>query len=206
MEMPISGADRVARAVAVLRAGGLVLLPTDTVYGIAVLPGDRGRLQRVFRAAGRTLDGPLPVLIADTADLGKVAANPPPAARRLAKAFWPGPLTLVLRQAPGFRFLEDTDLVAVRVPRHEVARAVVVAAGGALVVVSAALPGKPPPLTAADAARTLRRKVPLVIDGGPCAEGVLSSIVDCSFERPRLLRPGAIAPDRLAQAALVPFL
>jgi L-threonylcarbamoyladenylate synthase len=198
--------DLIENAVSVLRAGGLVVLPTDTVYGIAALPGDRQRLRRLFRASGRALDGPLPVLIADADALEKVAANPPPAARRLAKAYWPGPLTLVLRQAPSFRFVDDTDLVAVRVPRHELARSLIDAAGGALVVVSAGPPGSPQPTTALDAATLAGKKARLVIDGGPCEAGAQSSMVDCSFERPRLLRPGAIPADRLAKTSLFKFL
>jgi L-threonylcarbamoyladenylate synthase len=211
--LPMGGArivpaDRIDEAVAVLRAGGVVVLPTDTVYGIGALPGDARAVARAFRAARRPAEGPLPVLIATEDALPKVAAAAPAAARRMARAFWPGPLTLVLRRAPSLRGLgqDEGALVAVRVPDHAVAREVIVAAGGALVVVGVGPAGRPPACTAAAAARAVGRGVDLILDGGASPGGAPSSLVDCSFERPRLLRAGAIPAERLARAAMVRFL
>lgn len=202
---PIVAADQIEPAVAVLRTGGIVVFPTDTVYGVGAMPGDAKAVAKIFRAKERPPEKALPVLIADIDDLARVAAAVPVAAKRLAKAYWPGPLTLVLRRAPGFRGagLAEDDTVAVRIPAHDVARAVIRGAGGALAVTSANISGRPSPSTAEEAARQIGRGVDLIIDGGECPGGVESSIVDCSRTPLRLLREGALSKDQLTRAALV---
>jgi L-threonylcarbamoyladenylate synthase len=201
---PIVPFERIDDALSVLRSGGLVVLPTDTVYGVAGLLGDARAVQRTYRAAGRTADGTLPLLLADGSLLPRVAAAVPAAARRLAGAFWPGALTLLLRRAPGLRGTDDAgELVAVRVPEHAAARALLEAVGGALLVVSVGERLGPQPRTAAAAAAVLGRRVGLILDGGVAVAGAPSCLVDCSRERPRLLRQGAIPAERLARAALV---
>lgn len=201
---PIVPAERVDAAVTVLRTGGLVLVPTDTVYGIAAMPGDARAVAQAFRATGRTPDGTLPLLLANRLHLSRVAAAVPAAAQRLADAFWPGPLTLLLRRAPGLRGVDTGELVAVRVPAHQAICTLLEAAGGVLVVVSAGR-ARTPPQTAAEAAATLGRRVRLILDGGTPG-GTPSCLVDCSQERPRLVREGAIPAARLARAAMVRFL
>ena len=200
---PILPADQLDAAVEVLRGGGIVVFPTDTVYGVGALPGNDRAVRKIFRAKRRPPEKALPVLIADEADLARVAAAVPPAARRLAQAFWPGPLTIVLRRAPGFRGagLADDDTVGVRMPDLDAARALIRAAGGALAVTSANLSGKPSPRTAQEAAAQIGRGVDLILDGGPCPGGVESSVVDCSRSPYRLLREGALSRDQLTRAA-----
>lgn len=204
-QAPLVPADQIEAAVAKLRAGGIVVFPTDTVYGVGALPGDARAVARVFRAKRRPPEKALPVLIADADDLVKVAAAVPAAARRLAAAFWPGPLTLVLRRAPGFRGAgsAEDETVGVRIPNLEPARALIRAAGGALAVTSANLSGQPSPRTAQEAAAQIGRAVDLILDGGPCPGGVESSVVDCSRSPLRLLREGALSRDQLRRAALV---
>ncbi len=201
---PIVPSDQIDAAVAVLRAGGIVVFPTDTVYGVGALPGDERAVAKIFRAKQRPPEKALPVLVADENDLMRVAAAVSAPARRLARAFWPGGLTLVLRRAPGFRGagLADDETVGVRIPDHEVARALIRAAGGALAVTSANLSGQPSPRTAQEAAAQIGRGVDLVLDGGPCPGGVESSVVDCSRTPPRLLREGALTREQLTRAAL----
>lgn len=202
---PIVSADQVARAVDILRAGGIVVFPTDTVYGVGALPGDDRAVHKIFRAKRRPLEKALPLLLADEADLNRVAAAVPPAARRLSQHYWPGPLTLVMRRAPGFRGagLADDETVAVRIPAHDTARALVRAAGGALAVTSANISGKPSPVTAQEAAAQIGRGVDLILDGGACPGGVESSVVDCSRDLVRLLREGALKRADLTRVALV---
>ncbi len=201
---PITGVDHIDAALAVLRVGGVVVIPTDTVYGVAVLPGNERAARRLFRAKRREPESGLPVLIADESDLARVAAATPIAARRMARVFWPGPLTLVLRRAPAFRggVADGDETVAVRIPAHEPLRALLRAAGGALLVAGANPTGRPAVCSAAEAARQVGRAVDLILDGGDCPEGAISSIVDCSRARPRLLRQGTISRDDLTRAAL----
>ena len=202
---PIVDPDQVEEAVAVLKRGGIVVFPTDTVYGVGGLPMLDRAVEKIFRAKQRPLDKAIPVLIADQDDLPRVAAAVPTPAKRMARKFWPGPLTLVLRRAPAYRGagLADDETVAVRLPGHEVARALIRAAGGALAVTSANLSGQPSPTTAQEAAVQIGKGVDLIIDGGPCPGGVESSIVDCSRDLPRLLRAGALTAEQLTRAALV---
>lgn len=202
---PILPADQINAAVDVLRAGGIVVFPTDTVYGVGALAGNERAVRKIFRAKRRPPERALPVLIADETDLARVAAAVPAAARRLAQAFWPGPLTLVLRRAPGFRGvgLPEDDTVGVRIPDLDIARALIRAAGGALAVTSANISGQPSPRTAQEAAAQIGRGVDLILDGGACPGGVESSVVDCSRSPVRLLREGALPRDRLMRAARV---
>ena len=201
---PLVPVDQIDAAVAVLRAGGVVVIPTDTVYGLAAMPGDERAVRRLFRAKRREPEPGLPVLIADEADLARVAAAVPAPARRLAQAFWPGPLTLVLRRAPALRgaTLAEDETVAVRIPAHEPVRALIRAAGGALMVAGASLSGRPSAGTAAQASAQVGRAVDLILEGDCGPHGVESSIVDCSRTPLRLLREGAVSRAQLARAAL----
>jgi L-threonylcarbamoyladenylate synthase len=190
--------QNIARAAALLAAGGLVAFPTETVYGLGASARDPAAVTRVFAAKGRPADHPLIVHLAAAEDLEQWARTVPEAARRLARAFWPGPLTLVLPRRPEVAdvITGGQDSVALRVPAHPVALALLQAAGP-LVAPSANRFGRVSPTTAAHVRDELGTAVDLILDGGPCSVGVESSIVGLLGEAPVLLRPGGISPARL---------
>ncbi len=189
-----------AEAIAVLRAGGLVAMPTDTVYGIGVaLDAPRG-IERLFEAKRRPPEKAVMLLLADpeqAAAVGEFGA----AAHVLAAAGWPGGLTLVLRQRPGVALpailTAGTTTIGVRLPDHPAPRALA-AAVGPLPVTSANLSGAPTAATAAEIATGLGDALDLILDGGPARSAVASTVIDCSGDRPRLLREGAIPAAALA--------
>ena len=188
-----------ARAVALLRAGELVAFPTDTVYGVGALVWDAVAVHRLYLAKLRPADKAIPVLLADPADLPLVARDLPPDAARLAAAFWPGPLTLVVPKAQRVpaEVTAGSDTLAVRVPDHDLARALIRAAGAPLAATSANLSGQPSPVTAGDVAAQLAGRIAIILDGGPCPGGVPSTIVDLTAPEPRLLRAGPISLDEI---------
>ncbi len=189
-----------AAAVDVLRAGGLVAMPTDTVYGVGVALGTPEGLPRLFAAKDRPLDRAIVLLVADLEQAASVGVISP-AARALAEGFWPGGLTLVLAQTPGARFpavlTAGAATIGVRLPDHECPRALARALGP-LPVTSANRSGNPDARDAADVLAQLGSRVDLILDGGPARGGIPSTVVDCSGELPRVLRPGAIPSTELA--------
>jgi L-threonylcarbamoyladenylate synthase len=199
---PVSGRlhSDPAAAVAVLRAGGLVGLPTETVYGLAADASRPEAIARVFEAKGRPTDHPLIVHIAGADHLDRWARDVPQAARRLVERWWPGPLTLLLWRAA--RVLDDVtggrDTVALRCPAHPLAHQVLEAFGGGLVAPSANRFGRISPTTADDVLAELGDSVDLVLDGGPCSVGVESTIVDLTGTTPVVLRRGGITPEEIA--------
>lgn len=197
--------DELDEAVALLAEGEVVAFPTDTVYGLGAMPGDEEAVRRLFVAKRRPPEKAIPILLADTADLLKVAANVSTPARRLVGRYWPGPLTVVFRRAPSFRGAADPDAetVAVRVPALDAARDLIRRAGGVLAVTSANLSGRPAVATAAEVMQQIGRRIPAIVDGGPAPGGRESSVIDCSRDRPRLLREGALSKAELEKAALV---
>ncbi|HUS81617.1 MAG TPA: L-threonylcarbamoyladenylate synthase [Armatimonadota bacterium] len=196
--------DVVARAARVLRAGGLVVLPTDTVYGLAASLDSPEALARIFEAKRRPRQTPLPVLIASAADAGRLAAGPLSSpVMALVGEFWPGPLTVVVEaghRLPGV-VTAGLGTVGLRVPDNEVAREIIGACGGALVVTSANLSGEDSPRAVSDIPHELLAHVSLVVDGGPCPGGVPSTVVDITGPEPRVLREGAV-PAAAIEAAL----
>jgi L-threonylcarbamoyladenylate synthase len=190
------------RAVEVLRAGGVVALPTETVYGLAADARNPAAVARVFEAKGRPTDHPLIVHVAGSSDLGTWAHEVPPAARQLADRWWPGPLTVLLRRHVDVldAVTGGRDTVALRAPSHPLARAVLSDFGGGLVAPSANRFGRVSPTCAADVIAELGPEVDLVLDGGPCEVGVESTIVDLTSARPVVLRRGAVTPEELAEA------
>lgn len=199
--MPEVTAD-VDRAVAVLRGGGLVGLPTETVYGLAADAERAPAVRRVFAAKGRPPSHPLIVHLAGAAVLDDGwAAHVPDTARTLAAVLWPGPLTLLVRRGP--RVLDEVTggrpTVALRVPDHPLALGVLDDLDGGLVAPSANRFGRVSPTTAADVVAELGDAVDLVLDGGPCRVGVESTIVDLTGPEPVVLRPGGVAAARLAE-------
>ncbi len=193
--LPASDAN-VARAIEVLKAGGLVAFPTDTVYGLAVLPWDMDAVARLYEAKQRPSDRPIPLLLSDTGQLGRVVTLPPRFRRqfrRLIARFWPGGLTLVLPKAEIVpAAVSAGPTVAVRVPDLPLARDLIQDAGGVLAVTSANLSGQPNPITAQEVEEQLGDRIDLILDGGPCRGGVPSSILDCTVFPPSLLRHGAV--------------
>ena len=181
------------RAVEVLRAGGLVAFPTDTVYGVGALAFDAEAVESIYVAKDRPVEKAIPVLIADQADLEKVAASVPPMAARLAEAFWPGPLTLVVPKHPDLPpAVSATETVGVRIPDHEAARALLRLAGP-MAVTSANISGGVSPSTAAEVMEQLGGRIPLILDGGQTPGGKPSTVVDCTGEEPRLIRQGPLS-------------
>jgi L-threonylcarbamoyladenylate synthase len=190
----------IARAAALLKAGELVIYPTDTLYALGALAADGRAAARVRAAKGRDDRKPLPLVAADRDQARAVCAEWPRAAERLAERFWPGPLTLVVSSADHVpaQVTAGGRTVAVRVPGLPLARRLCAAAGGALVSTSANLSDAPPPVTCADAVEAVGGAAALALDAGP-GRPVPSTVVDLTADEPRLLRAGAIAwPDVLA--------
>jgi L-threonylcarbamoyladenylate synthase len=186
----------------VLRAGNLVAFPTETVYGLGADAEDPAALKRIFHAKGRPPSHPLIVHLGGAAHLGDWVEGVPATARRLAEQFWPGPLTLVLRRGRRVA-LEATgglDTVAVRVPDHPVALALLSAFGGGVAAPSANRFGSVSPTTADHVRAELGDAVDFVLDGGPCEVGVESTIVDVTGETPSILRPGGVTREDLEAA------
>lgn len=188
----------VRAAVEALQAGELVVLPTDTVYGLAADAFNPLAVGRLLEAKGRGRDMPTPVLVPSARTLDGIAETVPQAARDLADAFWPGALTLVVRHAPtlAWDLGETKGTVAVRVPLDRVALAVLEKTGP-LAVSSANRSGMPPATDAAEAARQLGTAVEVYLDGGPAGEPVPSTIVDLTGDVPRVLRAGALSLEEL---------
>jgi L-threonylcarbamoyladenylate synthase len=192
---------RVREVADVLRRGGIVAYPTETFYGLGALAADAAAVARLARAKGRPDGKPLPLLAADRAAVEAVAVLDGGAAR-LADAFWPGPLTLVLPARPGLapEVTAGTATVGIRVPSAEVARALAREAGGALVSTSANLAGEPPPVRAGDLAPALRARLDAVLDGGETPGGLPSTVAAVDGGTLRIVRQGAIAAGALERA------
>ncbi len=191
--------DRIARAAAVVRAGGLVAFPTETVYGLGALALDAAAVGRIFAAKGRPANNPVIVHIADPKEAVQVAAEWPDAAERLARRFWPGPLTLVV---PRNADVPDAttaggSTVALRVPAHPVALALLRAVGAPVAAPSANRSTELSPTLAEHVLRGLAGRIDLVLDGGPTAGGIESTVLDLTTSPPRLLRPGLLGPADL---------
>jgi len=200
---PLAGAllARVAAAAEVLRRGGVVAYPTETFNGLGGLAADGAAVERQVRVKGRPDGKPLPLLAADLGQLEQVA-DLPPLARRLAAAFWPGPLTLVVPARPGLHAAVTGGgaTVGVRVTSSPVAAALARAAGGALVATSANLAGAPPAARPADLDAALLCRLDLVLDAGPAPGGLASTVVEVVGEGLRLVRAGAVSTVRLEAA------
>ena len=191
-------------AVGALRRGELVILPTETVYGLAADAANAEAVARIFEAKGRPRFNPLISHVPDL-EAAERLAQFAPAARRLAEAFWPGPLTIVAPVRPGSRVSElaraGLDTVAVRAPDHPVAQAVLRAFGGPVVAPSANRSGRPSPTTFDDALEETGEAATAVLDGGPCRVGLESTVVGAIGGVLRLLRPGAVTRDAIIAAA-----
>lgn len=191
--------DEIAKAAAALRAGGLVILPTETVYGLGANAADPRAVAAIYEAKGRPRFNPLISHVADLEAAEKIALFDD-RARRLSAAFWPGPLTLVLPIRPDTPVCDlaraGLESVAVRCPAHPLAHAVLAAFGGPVVAPSANRSGRPSPTTYADAVEETGDKAAIALDGGACAVGLESTVVGL-LDAPRLLRPGAVTRDQI---------
>jgi L-threonylcarbamoyladenylate synthase len=196
---PVQRASGIEAAVASVRRGELVVLPTDTVYGIGADAFSPPAVAALLEAKGRGPDMPVPVLVGSASTLDGIATRLSTQARELVDAFWPGALTVVCHQQPSLAWdLGDTrGTVAVRMPLHPVAIELLTAVGP-MAVSSANITGHPPAITVTEAQSQLGDSVAVYLDGGPCGDDALpSTIVDVTGERPRVLREGAIPVEEL---------
>jgi len=197
-------ARTIARAADVLRGGGLVALPTETVYGLGARADDAAAVRRIFEAKGRPAYNPLIVHVADEPAARGLAASWPALASRLAGAFWPGPLTLVVprdRARVPDEVCAGGDTVAVRCPAHPAALALLRAVAFGVAAPSANRFQALSPTTAAHVLKGLDGRVALVLDAGPCRHGIKSTVLDVTGEVPVLLRPGALSLEALRAVA-----
>ncbi|MEM6626857.1 MAG: L-threonylcarbamoyladenylate synthase [Pseudomonadota bacterium] len=185
----------IQEAAKILKGGGLVGLPTETVYGLAANAADDKAVARLYAAKGRPSFNPLISHVFSAAAAWEIAA-PTPLARKLADAFWPGPLTLVLARRVDAQISDlacaGLDTIAIRVPSHPTAQTLLTEFGGPIVAPSANPSGQLSPTTAAHVASGLGDKIDLILDGGPCEAGLESTVVDAQGDGPVLLRPGAL--------------
>lgn len=193
--------ESIRKAARILQNGGLVGIPTETVYGLAANALNGAAVAGIFTAKGRPMDNPLIVHISQFDQIDGLVREVPDAARKLAERFWPGPLTIIL---PKGNCIPDEvsaglDTVAIRFPSHPVAQAVIDAAGVPLAAPSANLSGHPSPTTAAHVMDDMDGRIEAVLDGGPCAVGVESTVVTLAAEPPRLLRPGGVTLEQLRE-------
>ena len=185
-----------------LRAGGLVGIPTETVYGLGANGLDPAAVGRIFQAKGRPQDNPLILHIPGADWLERYCRDIPAAAYELARRFWPGPLTMVLRRRDNVpdQVTAGLDTVGMRCPAHPLCRAVIQAADVPVAAPSGNTSGRPSPTTAAHMLEDMDGRIDAILDGGPCSVGVESTIVDLTCTPPRLLRPGGITLEQLRAA------
>jgi len=198
-ELPLSIREQIERGVSVLKQGGLVAFPTDTVYGLGAGADLRQAVARVYRVKGRPQNMALPLLLADSSQISEVAQPVPPVAWLLVRSFLPGALTLVLPKSESVSDIVTAGgkTVAVRIPAHPVPVALAEGLGTPIVGTSANLSGKPSALTAEEVYAQFGGKIDLVIDGGRCPGGIESTVVDVTGETPAVLREGAISREKL---------
>lgn len=191
--------ESIAEAAALLRRGELVGMPTETVYGLAANALDGDAVRRIFVAKGRPQDNPLIVHIAAWEELLPLVAAIPKGARQLADAYWPGPLTMIFPKSDRIppEVSGGLETVAIRMPSHPVAQALIRESGCPLAAPSANRSGSPSPTTAAHVLADMDGRIAAIVDGGSCAVGLESTVVDLTGERARLLRPGGITVEML---------
>ncbi len=199
--LPANAAKTAETAAQIIRQGGLVAIPTETVYGLGANALDEEAVARIFQVKGRPQDNPLILHITGAEQLEEFAHHIPQAAYDLADRFWPGPLTIVLpaRRIVPKRTTGGLNTVGLRCPDCDITREIIRLAGVPIAAPSANLSSKPSTTTAEHVLHDHDGKIPLVVDGGPCRVGVESTIVDLTGARPRLLRPGGIGPEALIE-------
>ena len=190
------------RAAEILKAGGLLGIPTETVYGLGANGLDPEAVARIFAAKGRPQDNPLILHIPSADWLERYCLDIPNGAYALARRFWPGPLTMILKRRSVVPDVVTAglDTVGMRCPAHSLCRAVIAAAGVPVAAPSGNTSGRPSPTTAEEMLQDMDGKIDAILDGGPCAVGVESTIVDLTAVPPRLLRPGGVTLEQLRAA------
>jgi L-threonylcarbamoyladenylate synthase len=200
MKTKIIPASEIQQALEILKSGGIVAFPTDTVYGLGALAFDNAAIESIYIAKDRPIEKAIPVLIADIDDIILVADEVPEMARIFASRFWPGPLTCIVPKKQTLPLaISATSTVAVRIPDHVDARALLSAAGP-MAVTSANISGRQSPSTPQEVYDQLNGRIPLILDGGKTQGGVPSTLVDCTGEKPVILREGPISLDELLSA------
>lgn len=191
----------IARAAALLKGGGLVAFPTETVYGLGANALDGQAINKIFEAKGRPSDNPLIIHIADINQLDVLVSNIPENAAKLIDAFWPGPLTIVMKKSEQVPNIVSAglDTVGIRIPKNETALRLLRECAIPIAAPSANTSGKPSPTNANHVADDMNGRVDAIIDGGKCDVGVESSVIDVSGETPLLLRPGGITLEQLSE-------
>lgn len=198
---PESDPNAVRDAAAILRRGGLLGIPTETVYGLGADALNEDAVSRIFLAKGRPQDNPLIIHVPDASWLERYCRDVPPAAYQLADRFWPGPLTMILprRDIVPLQTTGGLETVGVRCPNHPVTLAIIEAAGVPIAAPSGNTSGRPSPTTAAHMIEDMDGRIDGIVDGGPCTVGVESTIIDLTVTPPRLLRPGGLPLESLRQ-------
>lgn len=194
--------EEIERAGRLLREGDLVAFPTETVYGLGANALDEEAAKKIYAAKGRPSDNPLIVHIADMECLPYIVKEVPEPAKKLADAFWPGPLTMILNKSEKVPYgtTGGLDTVAVRMPSDPVAAELIRAGGGYIAAPSANTSGRPSPTTAAHVYEDMNGRIPLILDGGAVSIGLESTIVDLTAEVPMILRPGYITLEMIREA------
>jgi len=181
----------------VLKHGGIVAFPTDTVYGLGALPRHRESIETLYLIKDRNREKAIAILMAHFSELHKVAENISPVVTRLAESFWPGPMTLIMPRHPSLpEILSPTPTIGVRVPNHPVALGLL-GMSGPLAVTSANLSGQENTCTADEVLRQIKGRFHLLIDGGETPGGIPSTVVDCTGEKPVILREGPITEEEI---------
>ena len=200
---PETDKNAIVEAAAILRRGGLLGIPTETVYGLGADGLNEDAVRRIFEAKGRPQDNPLILHVPDAGWLERCCADIPDTAYALAERFWPGPLTMILprRDCVPLRTTGGLDTVGVRCPDHQVTLSIIREAGVPVAAPSANTSGRPSCTTAADVMEDMEGKIDAVVDGGPCQVGVESTILDLTCTPPRLLRPGGLPLEALEEVA-----
>jgi len=192
--------NAITSALEILLSGGLVAFPTDTVYGVGSLAFHEKAIESIYVAKDRPMEKAIPVLIGDSPDLSQVAQEIPIFAMRLIARFWPGPLTVLVPKKPTLpEAISVTSTVGVRVPNHDIARALLRLAGP-LAVTSANISGKESPRTAQEVFAQLNGRIAMIIDGGDTPGGIPSTLVDCTGDEIQVLREGPISKEQLISA------
>lgn len=201
-EPPSATEAALDRAVEVLRGGGLVAIPTETVYGLAANALDADAVAGIFRAKGRPASNPLIVHVADAAMAKSLAAAWPPAATAIADALWPGPVSLVVPRGSRIPDIVTAGgcTVALRCPDHRLTRRLIAKAGMPLAAPSANRSEAVSPTTALHVLESLGNRIDLILDGGSCSRGIESTVIDCTVTPPRILRPGPLTREALEAA------
>ena len=204
-ELLPANAESIQVALQILREGGLVAFPTDTVYGVGALVFDGKAVESIYVAKQRPIEKAIPVLMAEAADMEKVGMDIPEVAYQLAARFFPGPLTCLIPKQPTLpESVSATETVGVRVPDHEVARALLRAAGP-MAVTSANISGQASPSTAQEVLAQLNGRIDLILDGGKTPGGVPSTLVDCTGNDLKILREGPISLAEIRQKLSSPI-